>query len=144
MAFVAPFTAAVVTSPTRKALCQRRPRMATLDAPVKEDLRSKLNNLLAATPSRTAESDPDRVRQKVDPGRHYKVLLYNDETHSKDYVTRVLLKVIPGLTQDDAWRIMNEAHMKGRSVVGIWVFEISEGYCDMLRNNGLRSDIEEV
>lgn len=118
--------------------------MAALDAPVKEDLRTKLNNLLASTPSTTTETETGRVKQKIDPGRHYKVILYNDEAHSKDFVTRVLLKVVPGLSQDDAWRIMNEAHTKGRAVVGIWIFEISEGYCDMLRNNGLRSDIEEV
>lgn len=124
--------------------CRRRPRMAALDAPVKEDLRSKLNSLLAATPSAAPVTDPDRVKQKVDPGKHYKVLIFNDETHSKDFVTRVLLKVIPGLTQDAAWKIMNEAHTRGRAIVGIWIFEISEGYCDMLRNNGLRSDIEEA
>lgn len=131
-------------STQQSVCCRRRPRMAALDAPVKEDLRSKLNNLLAATPSTTTETDASRMKQKVDPGRHYKVILYNDEAHSKDFVTRVLLKVVPGLSQDDAWRIMNEAHTKGRAVVGIWIFEISEGYCDMLRNNGLRSDIEEV
>lgn len=129
---------------SQSVVCKRRPRMAALDAPVKEDLRSKLNNLLAATPSTTPATDPDRVKQKVDPGKHYKVLIFNDETHSKDFVTRVLLKVIPGLTQEAAWNIMNEAHNRGRAIVGIWIFEISEGYCDMLRNNGLRSDIEEA
>lgn len=118
--------------------------MAALDAPVKEDIRTKLNNLLSVTPSVAPVTDPENVKDKVDPGRHYKVLLFNDETHSKDYVTRILLKVVPGLSQDDASRIMIEAHTKGRAVVGIWIFEISEGYCDMLRNNGLRSDLEQV
>lgn len=120
--------------------------MAALEAPVKEDLRSKLNNLLAQTvsESETSTTEGDKQRQKVDPGKMYKVLIYNDEVHSKDYVAKVLLKVIPGLTQDHAWRIMNEAHTKGRAIVGVWIFEISEGYCDMLRNNGLRSDIEEA
>lgn len=122
---------------------RRRPRMAALEAPVKEDLRSKLNNLLAQTVSET-ETENDKQRQKIDPGKMYKVLIYNDEVHSKDFVTKVLLKVIPGLTQDQAWRIMNEAHTNGRAIVGVWIFEISEGYCDMLRNNGLRSDIEEA
>lgn len=118
--------------------------MAALDAPVKEDVRTKLNNLLAMTPSAPPQTEPDRVRQKVDPGRHYKVLIFNDENHSKDYVTRVLLKVVPGLTPKQAWAIMQKAHTNGKAVVGIWVFEISEGYCDMLRSNGLRSDMEEA
>lgn len=84
------------------------------------------------------------MRQKVDPGRHYKVLIFNDEHHAKEYVTRVLLKVIPGLTPQSATAIMHKAHTEGKAVVGVWIFEISEGYCDMLRNNGLRSDIEEA
>lgn len=116
--------------------------MGALDAPVKDDVRTSLNNLLSLTPTATPETDPGRVRQAVDPGRHYKVLIFNDETNSKDYVTRVLLKVIPGLTPESAKAIMQKAHTQGKAVVGIWIFEISEGYCDMLRNNGLRSDIE--
>lgn len=118
--------------------------MAALDAPVKEDLRSKLNNLLKQTPAATPETDPGRTRRKVDPGKKFKVLIFNDEANSKDYVTRVLLKVIPGLSPEQARSIMEKAHRDGMAVVGIWIFEISEGYCDMLRNNGLKSDIEEV
>lgn len=52
--------------------------------------------------------------------------------------------VVPGLTQEGAWAIMSKAHKDGQAVVGIWIFEISEGYCEMLRSNGLRSAIEEV
>lgn len=127
-----------------EALSKRRPRMAALNAPVKEDVRTKLNNLLGMTPSATPSTDAARVKQKIDPGKNYKVLIFNDEALSQDYVTRVLLKVVPALTPDQAWAIMNEAHTRGKAIVGIWIFEISEGYCDLLRNNGLRSDIEEV
>lgn len=127
--------------------CRRRPRMVGVEAPVKEDLRTRLNDLLKATPSLStskSDTDSDKTRQKVDPGKNYKVLIYNDEFHTKDYVTKVLLKIIPGLTQQAALHIMTEAHSRGRAVVGIWIFEISEGYCDLLRTNGLRSDIEEA
>lgn len=129
-----------------RSTCRRRPRMAALDAPVKEDLRTKLNDLLKATPSTIdcPDTDNQKSKQKVDPGKKYKVLIYNDEVHSKDYVTKVLLKVVPGLTQEAAHHIMQMAHTNGRAIVGVWVFEISEGYCDMLRSNGLRSDIEEA
>ncbi|CAN8073172.1 unnamed protein product [Agarophyton chilense] len=118
--------------------------MATIDAPVKEDIRTKFNNLLLKTPTATPETESTGVRQKIDPGKYYKVLIFNDEMHSKDFVTKVLLKVIPGLSPDAAFAIMNKAHTNGKAVVGVWIFEISEGYCDMLRNNGLRSDIEEA
>lgn len=116
--------------------------MAALDTPVKQDIRQKLNNLLTLTAEPNTEAE--RVREKVDPGRMFKVFIFNDEANSKDYVTRVLLKVVPGLTQEQAWAVMTKAHTDGKAVVGIWIFEISEGYCDMLRTNGLRSDIEAV
>lgn len=118
--------------------------MAALDAPVKEDVRTKLNNLLSLTPTMTPETEAARIKQRVDPGKHFKVLIYNDEAHSKEYVTRVLLMVVPGLTPQAAHAIMQKAHTSGKAVVGIWIFEISEGYCDMLKSNGLRSDIEEA
>lgn len=127
-----------------QSVSRRRPRMAALDAPVKEDVRTSLNKLLNLTPSAPPETETGRVKQRVDPGRHYKVLIFNDETHSKEYVTRVLLKVIPGLTPESANAIMMKAHTSGKAVVGVWIFEISEGYCDMLRSNGLRADIEEA
>lgn len=135
---------AVTLRVARPSVCRRRPRMAALEAPTKQDLRSKLNNLLSMTPTTTPETDPDRVKQNVDPGRHYHVLIFNDEHNSKEFVTRVLLKVVPGLTPEAASAIMQKAHTSGRAIVGTWIFEISEGYCDMLRSNGLRSDIEEA
>lgn len=145
MAFVKPIVTPRTTSRSHSnAVCKRRPRMAALEAPVKEDVRTKLNNLLKMTPTATPATETGSVKQKVDPGKHYKVLIFNDEHNSREFVTRALLKVIPGLSPDQARARMNEAHTKGKAIVGIWVFELSEGYCDMLRNNGLRSDIEEA
>lgn len=146
MAFLTPLQVRSVATVQHnaKAVCRRRPRMAALDAPVKEDLRTKFNNLLAKTPTASPDTESTRARQKVDPGKFYKVLIFNDEMHTKDYVTKVLLKVVPGLTPEAAYAIMQKAHTNGKAVVGVWIFEISEGYCDMLRNNGLRSDIQEA
>ncbi|GJQ15489.1 hypothetical protein GpartN1_g7280.t1 [Galdieria partita] len=77
-----------------------------------------------------------------DPGKPYKVLLFNDETHTKQYVLETLLRVIPGMTQDQAVGIVETAHTTGSAVVGVWIFELAEAYCDGLRSNGLGSDIE--
>ncbi|KAI0563067.1 ATP-dependent Clp protease adaptor protein ClpS [Gracilaria domingensis] len=129
MAFLNPVSlrSAAVAYRNSPVVCRRRPRMAALDAPVKEDLRTRFNNLLAKTPSTTPSTESTRVKQRIDPGKYYKVLIFNDEMHSKDFVTKVLLKVIPGLTPDAAWAIMNKAHTHGKAVVGVWIFEISEG-----------------
>jgi ATP-dependent Clp protease adaptor protein ClpS len=44
----------------------------------------------------------------------YKVLLHNDNSNKREYVVKVLLKVVDGLTVDDAVNVMNEAHINVR------------------------------
>ena len=46
-----------------------------------------------------------KVRQKKKP-RFYKVMLHNDSVNRREYVVRVLLKVVKGLTVEDAVNVM--------------------------------------
>ena len=39
--------------------------------------------------------------------------------------------------------VMQKAHKNGMAVVGIWLFELAEAYCERLKSGGLISDIEE-
>lgn len=144
MAFLTPPILALACTCAPRACARRRPRMGALEAPVKDDVRTRLNKLLTITPDAAPATESDRVKQRVDPGKQYKVLIFNDESNSKDYVANVLVRCIPALSKEAAWAIMNKAHKDGSAVVGIWVFEVSEGYCEMLRSNGLRSDIQPV
>jgi ATP-dependent Clp protease adaptor protein ClpS len=72
----------------------------------------------------------------------YRVLLHNDEVNSMDRVVTVLLRVVPGLTVEDAVRVMLEAHLSGVAVVTICPKETAEFYRDGLEHNGLTSTIE--
>eukprot|EP00961_Rhodomonas_salina_P047524 638521-Rhodomonas_salina.1 len=85
----------------------------------------------------------ERPTQKTDPGKKYKVLLFNDEQNTRQYVTSVLVNYIPGMDKETAKRITEEAHTTGMSIVGVWMFEMAEGYSDILRSQGLKSDIAE-
>jgi len=82
-------------------------------------------------------------RPKLDPGKKYKVLLFNDEKNTREYVIDTLIKLIPGMTADKAKAVTDEAHTNGLALVGVWMFELAEAYSDMLRSAGLKSDIEE-
>lgn len=88
----------------------------------------------------------EQVQKKAqtDPGKMYKVFIYNDDKHSKSYVVAVLMKVIPDMTKPRATEIMETAHTKGSAMVGVWIFEVAEMYCDMLRTAGIQSDIIEA
>ena len=72
----------------------------------------------------------------------YRVILHNDNYNKREYVVQVLMKVIPGMTLDNAVNIMQEAHHNGLSVVIICAQSDAEDHCMQLRGNGLLSSIE--
>eukprot|EP00210_Caulerpa_lentillifera_P001504 g1442.t1 len=72
----------------------------------------------------------------------YKVLLHNDNFNSRQYVVRVLVKVVDCLSLDEAVNVMQLAHETGIALVTACAQEEAEVYCQGLRNNGLTSTIE--
>ncbi|KAG6411169.1 hypothetical protein SASPL_129246 [Salvia splendens] len=72
----------------------------------------------------------------------YRVMLHNDNHNKREYVVQVLMKVIPGMTLDNAVNIMQEAHINDLAVVIICAQADAEEHCMQLRGNGLLSSIE--
>ncbi|KAJ7943193.1 ATP-dependent Clp protease adapter protein ClpS [Quillaja saponaria] len=92
-----------------------------------------------STPGRESEFDLRKSRKTAPP---YRVILHNDNYNKREYVVQVLMKVIPGMTLDNAVNIMQEAHYNGMSVVIICAQADAEEHCMQLRGNGLLSSIE--
>ncbi|KAL2905033.1 ATP-dependent Clp protease adapter protein CLPS1 chloroplastic [Bienertia sinuspersici] len=90
-------------------------------------------------PGRESEFDLRKARKIAPP---YRVILHNDNFNKREYVVQVLMKVIPGMTVDNAVNIMQEAHINGLSVVIICAQADAEEHCMQLRSNGLLSSIE--
>ncbi|TMX02351.1 hypothetical protein EJD97_021860 [Solanum chilense] len=91
------------------------------------------------TPGRESEFDLRKSRKMSPP---YRVMLHNDNFNKREYVVQVLMKVIPGMTVDNAVNIMQEAHHNGLAVVIICAQADAEEHCTQLRGNGLLSSIE--
>ncbi|KAL0028894.1 hypothetical protein WJX77_003570 [Trebouxia sp. C0004] len=72
----------------------------------------------------------------------YRVMLHNDSSNRREYVVRVLMKVVDGLTVDDAVNVMQEAHQNGMACVIECAQEDAERYCEGLRGNGLIASVE--
>lgn len=98
---------------------------------------SVLDKPTSTTPDSEKKSRTARKRPPM-----YRVILHNDNFNRREYVVQVLLKVVDGLTVDDAVNVMQEAHMNGLSLVTCCAQEVAEQYCQGLRNNGLTSTIE--
>ncbi|ERN00991.1 hypothetical protein AMTRI_Chr04g187750 [Amborella trichopoda] len=91
------------------------------------------------SPGRESEFDLRKSRKTSPP---YRVLLHNDNYNKREYVVQVLMRVIPGMTLDNAVNIMQEAHYNGMAVVIVCAQVDAEEHCMQLRGNGLLSSIE--
>ena len=98
-------------------------------------------DLSSASESGTALVEPklERVR-KTSP--RYKVLLHNDPVNPMDYVVQTLRQVVPQLSEQDALKIMLEAHNTGIGLVIVCDLEPAEFYSESLKAKGLTSTIE--
>ncbi|CAG7903763.1 hypothetical protein BRARA_G02508 [Brassica rapa] len=91
------------------------------------------------TPGRESEFDLRKSKKMAPP---YRVILHNDNFNKREYVVQVLMKVIPGMTVDNAVNIMQEAHINGMAVVIVCAQADAEQHCMQLRGNGLLSSVE--
>jgi ATP-dependent Clp protease adaptor protein ClpS len=92
-------------------------------------------------PTTIFEKDVRKVPSKQKP-RNYKTMLHNDSQNRREYVVRVLLKVVKSLTMDDAVNVMQHAHQYGKGVVITSPQPEAEKYCEGLRSSGLISTVE--
>ena len=74
---------------------------------------------------------------------NYKVMLHNDNYNRREYVVRVLLKVVEEVrSAEDAAKVMQEAHETGVALVVATAQDKAEEYVEGLRLNGLVSTME--
>jgi ATP-dependent Clp protease adaptor protein ClpS len=69
-------------------------------------------------------------------------MLHNDNYNRREYVVKILLKTVEGMTVDDAVNVMQEAHETGVALVVACAQEMAETYVESLRLNGLISTME--
>ncbi len=85
----------------------------------------------------------EKVTESVKkPSPLYKVLLHNDPVNTMEYVVTTLRQVVPQLSEQDAIRVMLEAHNKGVGLVIVCDLEPAEFYSETLKAKGLTSTIE--
>ncbi|CAM9206760.1 unnamed protein product [Sphacelaria rigidula] len=85
----------------------------------------------------------DKKSSELRPEDKYKVLLFNDNGNTREFVARSLVQVV-GLPEDVAYQIMQQANDNGMAQVGIWHQEMADAYSSSLKERGLVSDIYPV
>ena len=72
---------------------------------------------VADKPASESPSQKQQSRRESFTGPPYKVLLHDDSVNRREFVVRILLKVVDDLSMDEAVSIMQTAHEQGVSVV---------------------------
>jgi ATP-dependent Clp protease adapter protein ClpS len=86
----------------------------------------------------------EEVRELLLSLPRYRVLLYNDDHNDMEYVVLALLRTVAPLSEDEAIRIMLQAHLFGIAQVIVCLKEPAEHYREGLEQRGLTSTIELV
>jgi len=72
----------------------------------------------------------------------FAVILHNDEVNSMEHVVDALLKSVPTLSEQDAIRVMMDAHTDGKAIVTVCPLETAEFYRDRLQSFSIGASIE--
>ncbi len=81
---------------------------------------------------------PDRVSQTVrKPYPNFKVIVLNDDKNTFEHVVNTLVRYIPGMVSDSAWKLADKIHKEGQAIVWTGPLEQAELYHMQLTHEGL-------
>jgi len=67
----------------------------------------------------------DKIKQKIQEPKRWKVVLINDDTTPMDFVVEILINIFKH-TQETAKDITIQIHSTGSGIAGVYSFEIAE------------------
>ncbi|MEA5466905.1 ATP-dependent Clp protease adapter ClpS [Leptothoe sp. PORK10 BA2] len=88
----------------------------------------------SASPTVTKEKANQTTRQ---PYPNYKIIVLNDDFNTFQHVAETLVKYIPHMTPDQAWKLTNQIHYEGQATVWVGPLEQAELYHSQLIRAGL-------
>ena len=71
------------------------------------------------------------------PYPNFKVIVLNDDFNTFEHVAECLMKYIPKMTEDLAWKLTNQVHFEGFALVWSGPLEQAELYHQQLKWEGL-------
>lgn len=89
---------------------------------------------MADSPTLAPEKSSQVTRK---PYPNYKIIVLNDDFNTFQHVAECLLKYIPQMTSDRAWKLTNQIHNEGQAIVWVGPQEQAELYHMQLSRAGL-------
>jgi len=105
--------------------------------------RRGLAPLWSTTIDRPTPTVRKRVEEKATGGGKHQLLLFDDPVNTREYVSKILCTKVD-LSETDAYSVMMTAHQNGLAVVGTYLLEQAESYCEAMKQNGLNAAVKPV
>ena len=74
------------------------------------------------------------------PSERYHLILHNDKQNTKEWVAHALHFVV-GLSEEQAYHVMQNAHKNGKAFVGTYIYDVAECYQTGMKKNGIKCDV---
>ncbi|WP_431662369.1 ATP-dependent Clp protease adapter ClpS [Pantanalinema rosaneae] len=89
---------------------------------------------MATSPTVAPERSSQTIRQQYP---NFKVIVLNDDFNTFEHVVNCLVRYIPGMNPDHAWKLADKIHHEGQAVVWVGPQEQAELYHMQLGMEGL-------
>jgi len=86
-------------------------------------------------------AEQTKPKEALDTEGYWRCLLHNDDIHTFEYVTYMLLKIVPNVSNQKAWQLTMTTHTEGVSTVAQTAKPMAQKYCMQLQRAGLTSSI---
>lgn len=80
----------------------------------------------------------EKTETKVAPPPMYRVILVNDDFTPREFVVYLLASVFQK-TRDESQRIMLTAHQGGKSVIGVYTYDVASSRTDRARRRAFEA-----
>lgn len=81
------------------------------------------------------------VKEELNIEEPWRLLLHNDDVHTFEYVTYMLQKIIPTISNAKAYQLTMTTHCEGVSTVSQTAKPLAQKYCVQLQKGGLTASI---
>ena len=107
----------------------------------------QLPKAIAAPPAPTIKKESytqtiPKPSRKASKEKMYRLFIINDPFNTREFVVKILLEIVGGLTFSKAYSAMQEAHTNGKGLVVVTSESLAEEYCTCINAKGVFSTIE--
>ena len=130
---------AAALAPTRSTLPRPVSRIARPPATMSQTQKSNKSKLQTIVKDKIEEDT--KTKEDLNIEEPWRLLLHNDDVHTFEYVTYMIQKIIPTVSNAKAYQLTMTTHCEGVSTVTQTAKPLAQKYCVQLQKGGLTASI---